>query len=118
MHQGTKEINYNLFRIARKVHPQLAILDGLEGMEGNGPVRGTPVEHGVALASTDFIAVDRIGVELMGIDFNDVGYLTYCAQADMGQADRGKIEIIGPDPAAYKKTYKLHDKIEQQLQWK
>ena len=118
MHQGTKEINFNLFLIARSVQPRLAILDGSEGMEGNGPIRGTPVEHGVALASTDFIAADRIGVELMGIDFNDVGYLTYCALAGMGQSDREKIEIIGPDPSAYKKTYKLHDKIDQQLQWK
>ena len=118
MHQGTKEINFNLFLIAQHVQPQLAVLDGLEGMEGNGPIRGTPVEHGVALASMDFIAADRIGTELMGIDFSDVGYLTYCAQAGMGQSDREKIEIIGPDPSAYKKTYKLHDKVDRQLQWK
>ena len=118
MHQGIKEINWNLFQLASTIRPQLAVLDGVEGMEGNGPVRGTPVDQGVALASTDFIAADRIGVELMGIDIGDIGYLTYCIQAGYGQGDRSKIEIIGPDPSKYVKKYKLHDSIERQLTWK
>ena len=119
MHSGGyKNINYNIFLVAQHVRPQLSILDGLVGMEGNGPTKGTAVEHGVALAGTDMIAVDRMGTELMGIDFNDVGYLTYCAQADMGQSDISKIKVIGPDISNHIKRYKLHDNIERQLQWK
>ncbi|MBN1291134.1 MAG: DUF362 domain-containing protein [Candidatus Latescibacteria bacterium] len=119
MHSGGfKNIHFNIFLVAQHVRPQLSILDGLEGMEGNGPTLGTAVEHGVALAGTDMIAVDRVGVELMGIDFNDVGYLTYCAQAGMGQSDLSKIHILGDDPYRYKITYKLHENIEKQLKWK
>ncbi|MCE5250868.1 DUF362 domain-containing protein [bacterium] len=118
VHQGIKGINWNLFQLARTIRPQLAVLDGIEGMEGNGPVGGTPVDHGVALASTDFIAADRIGVELMGIDIGDVGYLTYCINAGYGQGNRSKIEIIGPDPSKYVRKYRLHDTIEEQLTWK
>jgi len=118
MHAGFKEMNWNMFQLAHDVHPQLAILDGLEGMEGNGPIRGTPVEHGVALAGTDYVAVDRIGVELMGIDFSDVGYLSYCMNAGLGQGDRSKIDIVGPDPSDHVIKYKLHDRIEEQLTWK
>ena len=119
MHSGGfKNIHFNIFLIARHVRPQLSILDGLVGMEGNGPTKGTAVEHGVALAGMDTIAVDRVGVEIMGIDFNDIGYLTYCAQAGMGQSDLSKINIIGPNHSDHIIKYRLHENIEKQLTWK
>jgi len=115
---GIRKMNFNVFLLARKIQPQLAVIDGLEGMEGNGPTAGTMVEHGVALASTDFIAADRVACQLMGVDFGDVGYLTYCANAGIGQGDLSKINIKGPDPANYVIKYKLHDNIEKHLEWK
>ncbi|MBP8960575.1 MAG: DUF362 domain-containing protein [Bacteroidales bacterium] len=115
---GYRGINYNLFDIARRLHPHLAVIDGYEGMEGNGPTAGTPVDHRVCLASTDWLAADRVGVELMGIDFSNIGYLTYCAQAGLGNADLGKIEIIGEKINDHVKPYKLHSNIEKQLLWK
>lgn len=119
MHQGQpKGINYNMFLIAHKVRPRLSIIDGFVGMEGNGPNHGTPVEHGVALAGFDVVSVDRIGLELMGIDYSDVGYLQWCSAAGLGQGDRNKIKIIGPDPANHIINYKLHENIEWQLEWK
>jgi len=48
----------------------------------------------------DWVAADRIGVELMGIDIADVGYLNYCASEEYGEIDRNNIKIIGSkDPA-------------------
>lgn len=115
---GARWANYNMFLIAQKIRPHLTVLDGLEGMQGNGPVGGFPMEHGVALASTDPVAADSIGAGLMGIDINAVGYIKYCADAGLGQIDRSKITIIGKDPANYVKKYQLHERIEQQLEWK
>ena len=83
MHQGPKETNWNLFQLASMVNPQLSVLDGVEGMEGNGPVRGTPVDHGVVLAGSDFVAVDSIGAQLMGLDLADIGYITYCKRCGL-----------------------------------
>lgn len=118
MHQGIKEINFNLFQVAGSVRPQLAVLDGVEGMQGNGPIRGIPAPHGVALASTDFVSADRIGSELMGIDFADIGYLNYCAQAGYGQGDRTKIEVVGEDVGKHVVKYQMHEKFQEQLGWK
>ncbi len=115
---GIKKMNLNMFLLAQKIRPQLAVLDGLEGMEGNGPTAGTPVEHGVALASTDFIAADRIGCLLMDVPFSDVGYLTYCANAGIGQGDISKIRIIGPDPRNHVIRYRMHERFEQMMEWK
>lgn len=120
MHNGgPKGINFSMFLIAKKVRPQLSIIDGLVGMEGNGPTQGTAVEHGVALASTDMLSIDRIGVKLMGVNYDDIGYLNYCATAGMGQDDLSKIRIIGDDnPDDHIIQYKLHKNIEEQLKWK
>lgn len=114
---GYRGINYNLYALAERLHPDLAVIDGFEGMEGNGPNSGTPVDHRICLAATDWLAADRVGIELMGIDLAKVGYLTYCAHAGMGVADLNRIEIIGERIADHRKTYKLNDNLDRQLIW-
>jgi len=114
---GFRGINYNLFDMAKRLHPHLAVLDGFEGMEGNGPTNGTPVDQRVCVVSTDWLAADRVAVELMGIDFAQVGYLNYCAQGGLGVADLDRIEIVGESISDHKKTYKLSNNLEKQLIW-
>ena len=108
-----------MFLVAQKVRPKFTILDGLEGMEGSGPLNGTPVEHGVALAGTDVMAVDSIGAQLMDVPLENLGYLNYCADAGLGIIDREKIDIISEaKPTDHIIKYKLAGNIEEQLQWK
>ena len=114
---GARGINYNLYSLASRVHPHLAVIDGYEGMEGNGPRLGTPVDHRICVASTDWFAADRVAVELMGIDFGIVGYLNFCAQTGLGEADLNKIDIVGERISDHIIKYKLHENIEQQLIW-
>ncbi len=119
MHSGgNRGLSYNMFRLATLgVQPDLAVLDGVVGMEGKGPVWGTPVEQGIALASTDWVAADRIGVELMGMDYDEVKHLQWCAAAGMGTDDLDSIDIKGPDYRKHIITYKLHENIEEQREW-
>lgn len=114
---GFRGINYNLYALSKQLHPHLSIIDGFEGMEGNGPNSGTPVDHKVCVASTDWLAADRVGIELMGIDFAKVGYLNFCAQTGPGIADLSRIEIIGEPLQKHIRTYKLSDNINAQLVW-
>jgi uncharacterized protein (DUF362 family) len=114
---GFRGINYNLFALAPRLHPHLAVIDGVEGMEGNGPVGGTPVDHRVCVVSPDWLAADRVAVELMGIEFAKLGYLNYCAQAKLGEADLKRMEIVGEPIASHIKPYKLSDNIAEQLVW-
>jgi len=114
---GFRGINYNLYSMSRQLHPHLAVIDGFVGMEGNGPNAGTPVDHKICVVSTDWLAADRVGIELMGIDFANVGYLNYCAQAGLGVADIKKIEILGETIERHRRTYKLSDNYKDQLVW-
>ncbi|HTY61890.1 MAG TPA: DUF362 domain-containing protein [Acidobacteriota bacterium] len=53
---GVLGINYNLAALAPRLHPHLAVIDSFEGMEGDGPISGTPVDHRVCVASDkDFL---------------------------------------------------------------
>jgi uncharacterized protein (DUF362 family) len=115
---GFRGINYNLYSLARQLHPHLAVIDGFEGMEGQGPNSGTPVDHRICIASTDWLAADRVGIELMGIDFARVGYLNFCADAGLGTADLSKIEVIGEKISNHIKQYQLSKNIEAQMVWK
>jgi len=114
---GIKGINYNLFTSAYNLRPDLAFIDGYDGMQGNGPTRGTVVDSRVCLAGLDWLAVDRIGVELMGIDAATIGYMNFCADAGMGQFDINKIDLIGERVANHIKKYELPTSIERQLEW-
>lgn len=111
---GENGLNYNIFSFAGVMQPGLALIDGFEGMEGNGPVNGTPVDHRVCVAGTDWLAADRVAVELMGIDFTRMPYLNYCARAGMGVAGLDKINVMGEKIADHIKHYKLTDNFESQ----
>ncbi len=114
---GFRGINYNLYAMSGQLHPDLAVIDGFEGMEGNGPNNGTPVDHRVCVAGLDWLATDRVGIELMGIDFSTVGYLNFCGQTGIGMADLNKIQIIGESLNDHRKKYKLSDNFKDQLIW-
>ncbi len=115
---GSYGICVNLAMLAPMLHPSLTVIDGFQGMEGNGPIGGTPVDHKVCVASTDYLAADTVGASLMGIDPKDVGYLTYLAEAKVGEFDVTKMEILGEPIAKLAKKYQLGSRLDSQLQWK
>jgi len=56
-----------LLDVHRVVRPSLTLLDGVVGMEGNGPGSGDPVQLGLILASPDAVALDQVVCDLLGI---------------------------------------------------
>jgi uncharacterized protein (DUF362 family) len=119
-HVGIRAGNYNMYlAVQRMMHNWgVGIVDGYEGMEGNGPVSGTPVPHRIALASTDFLAVDRVGLECMGIDASWPGYLNYSYQGGLGQYDLSKIDVVGAKIADVQRKYRLHADVDRMLEWR
>jgi uncharacterized protein (DUF362 family) len=119
MHQSYPVINLNLALLAPLVKPHLAVIDGFEAMEGNGPTGGTPVSLRVALASTDALAADVVGATLMGFDVDEVGYLHYCRKMGLGAGDLDRIELVGNAPlASCVRPFRPHHAIQRQRQWR
>ncbi|HYL34535.1 MAG TPA: DUF362 domain-containing protein [Bryobacteraceae bacterium] len=59
-----------------------ALVDGIDGMEGNGPIQGTPKHAGVLVAGDNLPAVDATCCRIMGIDPLRIGYLRMSAGAE------------------------------------
>ncbi len=115
--KGNAGIHYNLFSLAKFAPPHLAVIDGFQAMEGNGPGGGTPVDHKVVVASADWLAADRIACELMGIDVRKVGYLWFSACEGLGQGNLEKIELRGARLKDHIRSYKMHANIASQFGW-
>jgi uncharacterized protein (DUF362 family) len=119
-HQGYRQIQMNIALTAKRMRPfwGATVIDGFEGMEGEGPLRGTPVPSRLAIASTDFVAADRVGVETMGVNPAWPGYLQYCCDAGLGQYDLAKIELRGSVKLSeVRRIYKLHPRVDKQIEW-
>jgi uncharacterized protein (DUF362 family) len=118
-HVGLRQTHYNMLLTAQKLQPNwgAAVIDGFEGMEGEGPGEGTPVPSRIAIASTDYIAADRVALETMGINPAWIGYLAYCGQVGLGQYDLAKIDVLGATIGSVKRNYRLHPDIRRELQW-
>jgi uncharacterized protein (DUF362 family) len=104
---GNRMLDYNLFNVMQHLHIDLGVIDGFEGMEGNGPLYGTPVDHRVALAGTDYLAVDRVGTEIMGADFDEIRYLNYLWDLGFGEANLSNIEVVGDSIENCRKVYDM-----------
>jgi len=88
-------LHFNMFHMAQHVYPDLAVIDGFTGMEGDGPSRGTPVDSRIAVASVDPLAADVLGARLMGYDSKKIMYLSAMTDAGMGQGNLDKIKVLG-----------------------
>ena len=52
----------------RTLEPGFGIVDGITGMEGDGPIMGDPVSSGVVVMGPHLPAVDSVAASLMGLD--------------------------------------------------
>lgn len=76
------------------VRPGFTIVDGVIGMEGDGPIRGTAVPHGLVLMGEHLPAVDATAARLMGLAPERIAYLEL-ARGLGGTIAEGRIERAG-----------------------
>ncbi len=82
-----------------------AIADGIVGMEGNGPIQGTPRNCGVIVAGRVLEAVDATCSRVMGIDPNKVVYLN--APGRVHYNDEASILQAGETPRSVRTNFQL-----------
>src|SRR5262249_1720598 len=93
-------IDKSIVDIALTRPPDLAVVDGILGMEGDGPLNGTPVPSGVLVMGADPVAVDATCCRLMRLDPTRVGYLVLGAQKRLGLLAEGQVRQLGEAIAA------------------
>jgi uncharacterized protein (DUF362 family) len=83
-----------------------AMVDGIMGMEGNGPIQGTPKPVGVMVMGSDLPAVDATCCRIMGIDPARIEYLQRAADR-LGITDAARIEQRGESIASVRTNFQL-----------
>ncbi len=96
-------INATILGLYQSLPPVVSIIDGIIGMEGNGPLFGKPVQHGLLAMGRDPLAVDIICAQLMGFSIDAIPHLSGAALAGIGQAK--KIETRGISRDQLQKHY-------------
>jgi uncharacterized protein (DUF362 family) len=109
-HEG---IERSIVDINTTIAPHLSIVDGIIGMEGDGPIMGTPIESNVLVMGTNSPAVDATCARIMGIDPEKIPYLN-AARRNIGPISSELIVQRGAAIQAVQKEYKLISEIPAQ----
>lgn len=110
-HAGIPE---SILDITATVRPHLAIVDGIVGMEGDGPIMGTAKNVGAIVIGTNLPAVDATAARLMAIDPWRVAYLR-SASGRLGPISERHITQRGETIQAMAQRFALIEDLEQTL---
>jgi uncharacterized protein (DUF362 family) len=86
--------------------PRLAIVDGIVGMEGNGPIQGEPRSAGVVVIGDDFPAVDATGARLMGAEAERIDHLRWAGEF-LGNIAEDRITQLAESPGRFRQEFEL-----------
>ncbi len=81
------------------LRPDFAIVDGIIGMEGNGPIQGVSKAAGVLVAGDDPVAVDATCARIMGLAPEKISHIARAATL-LGHIETQKIRQLGESIAS------------------
>lgn len=84
-----------LVDVLTMVRPALTVMDGIVGMDGDGPSGGDPFPTGVILASPDAVAVDVAAVSLVGMEPRSVPTLRVAARRGLTTLRLDDVQLVG-----------------------
>ena len=106
-------IDRSILDINATIKPHFAIVDGITGMEGDGPIMGTPCHAGVIVMGRNMPAVDATGARIMGINPQKVAYLK-AASNRLGPVKEKYIAQRGELISSVRKNFRLREDIPAQ----
>lgn len=86
------------------VRPDFAIVDGIVGMEGNGPIQGSPKAAGLLIMGDDPVAVDATSARVMGLEPARIAYLAKAGTL-LGHLQPQKIHQLGESICSVKTPF-------------
>jgi uncharacterized protein (DUF362 family) len=86
--------------------PRFSIVDGIVGMEGDGPLKGDARRVGVLVMGPDPVAIDATCARLMSIEPERVEYLVE-ADRFLGNLAPERVEQVGEDPISYRQDFRV-----------
>ena len=85
------------------LRPALTVIDGFVGMEGKGPIDGTPVQMNLIIAGKDPVATDSTAARIMGFNPYKITHIRKAYKRGIGKSEA---QILGERVEAVKKHFK------------
>ncbi len=98
-------IDESIVAVNSAVPRMFTIVDGIEGMEGNGPIQGRRKSVGVIVGGSDRVAVDATCCRIMGIDPRKIRYLRMAET--QGQTIEANVRQIGESIGGLRAPFEL-----------
>lgn len=92
---NNKDFSNALVDICVLSNPVLSFMDGIVGMEGNGPSGGNPRDVGVVIASTSPYHLDVVATNLISINPKKVPTIQRCVEREIIKGDLSDITLLG-----------------------
>jgi uncharacterized protein (DUF362 family) len=99
-------IDRAILDINAAARPDFAIVDGIVGMEGNGPIQGRPKASGVLVFGNDPVAVDATCCRMMGLRPERVRYLAQAGTL-LGHVQADKIQQVGENIDSVRQAFEV-----------
>lgn len=99
---GLKEAIVDINKIRK---PDFAVIEGIVGGEGDGPLNNTPVKSNIVFAGKDLVALDTVALTFMGFKVDDSPHVLLASQEKLGISDLSKIKVVGADLNAIKMKF-------------
>src|SRR6185436_9203177 len=105
-------IEQSIIDLTATIQPHLSIVDGIVGMEGDGPIMGKPRPMGLLAMGADLVAVDATCARMIGLDPVKMPYLKVASKF-LGNIDEGKIDQRGENPSRYRTQFDVIETIKR-----
>jgi uncharacterized protein (DUF362 family) len=105
IHESVVDINSSL------PAPQFAIVDGVVGMEGNGPIQGDARRCGALIFGDDLVAVDATAARLMSIEPGKIKYLEHAGRF-LGNFEHERIAQVGESLESLRQQFRVIPRFE------
>jgi uncharacterized protein (DUF362 family) len=102
----------SILDLTATVKPQLAIVDAITAMEGDGPIMGKPRAMGFIAMGADPVAVDATCARIIGLAPEKIGYLVE-ADGRLGNMNDSRIEHRGEPVSRYATSFAVIPQMER-----
>lgn len=86
------------------IKPVLTVIDGFVGMEGKGPINGTPVKMDLIIAGTDVVATDSVASQVMGMNPHNIKHIRRAYEKELGNLEN--IHVLGEKIEAVARVFR------------
>ncbi|UCD13544.1 MAG: DUF362 domain-containing protein, partial [Thermoplasmatales archaeon] len=113
-----REIDRVIVDLNTIIESRLVVVDGLVGMEGDGPISGKPVTMNTVVAGNTPVSVDSVVCHIIGVNPFDVSHVKLATELGLGSMQIDSIEVVGESLYKAQRKFKLPSSIKLQNKMK